>query len=179
MQPDSGDTRACGGFGLIEVLAVLLITAILVTWAVPSFRSAINRARVISNADRFVAALDGARSYAIRDDARVRLCPSVDGLRCAVHAGLGVGWIIVSESGGKPALIHAWAAPSGRVTAQFGAAMKSLDYGANGLPLLGSGALPMGHVNFCSGHQVRQIVLNATGRARVAIPAGACDDCSC
>lgn len=164
---------------MIEILVALSIAAILATLAVPSFRSLIDRTQVDSSANQFVAALDAARSYAVRNDASTKLCPSADGGSCASGQGLQAGWIVLDESGGAPVVVHAWPSPPTTVAANFGPKFDSLHYGPDGLPTLNSGALPIGHVNFCAGHQVRQVFVDATGRVRSETPTGSCDACGC
>ena len=82
------------GFTLIELLVAIAIAAILLTVAVPSFRTTIASNRLTSLTNDMVATLAQARSEAIKRGARVSLCPSTNGTTCAA-AGTNwdAGWI--------------------------------------------------------------------------------------
>jgi prepilin-type N-terminal cleavage/methylation domain-containing protein len=66
------------GFTLVEMLTVLTITAILVALAMPQFQSTIRSSRISSATNSIIAALDLARSEAIRRAGVVTVCRSVD-----------------------------------------------------------------------------------------------------
>ena len=66
------------GFTFVEMLVVLTISAILVAMAVPSFQGIIQSSRISSSANSFLAAVDLARSEAIRRNAVVTVCRSVN-----------------------------------------------------------------------------------------------------
>lgn len=70
------------GLTLIELLVTLSIAVILVTIAVPSFQDFFRRNRVDSAASDFMAALNYARSEAIRRGVNVSICKSANGTSC-------------------------------------------------------------------------------------------------
>jgi len=66
------------GFTLVEMLAVLTISAILVALALPSFRSIIRSSRISSSSNDLLASIDLARSEAIRRNVTVSICRSLN-----------------------------------------------------------------------------------------------------
>lgn len=66
------------GFTLIEMLVVITISAILVALAIPSFERASRSSQVSSAANALLAALDVARSEAIRRNVIVTVCRSLN-----------------------------------------------------------------------------------------------------
>ncbi|QDH69429.1 GspH/FimT family pseudopilin [Marilutibacter alkalisoli] len=82
MSPPASGVRA-GGFTLVELGVTLAVLAILVTIAAPNFQGMINHNRLVSGTNEFVAALQVAKSEAIRRNARVTLCPTTNGTSCS------------------------------------------------------------------------------------------------
>ena len=78
-----------GGFTLIELLVTISVLAILIVVAVPSFISVINSNRLAAQANDVVAALQLARSEAVRRNTAVTVCRSNDGSTCVTAAGQG------------------------------------------------------------------------------------------
>lgn len=66
------------GFTLIEMLVVMTISAILVAMAIPTFERMLRSSRVSSAANSLLAALDVARSEAIRRNVVVTVCRSLN-----------------------------------------------------------------------------------------------------
>jgi len=75
------NTKSHRGFTLIELIIVIALMAILISWAFPSLRQSIQSNQVIAQNNEFVAMLNYARSEAIRrnDDIEVHLNPSDNG----------------------------------------------------------------------------------------------------
>jgi type IV fimbrial biogenesis protein FimT len=106
--------RAAAGFTLIEAMVAIAIMVILMTIAVPSFRSASLNSQLRDSANSLAAAAYLARGEAIKRNAVVTLCMSANGSTCAASGGWEQGWIVVS---GAPLRVEK-AAPSGlRITA--------------------------------------------------------------
>jgi type IV fimbrial biogenesis protein FimT len=106
-----GSMRSCG-FTLVELLVVLTIAAILVAGAVPSLSWFIASSRAANAADTMVAAFERARSEAVRRNAVVSVCRTLDphaaepALRCSNAAGQGYaagdwasGWVMFEKRG--------------------------------------------------------------------------------
>lgn len=70
------------GYTLVELLVVITIIGIVSAIAFPSFREMINANRLTGAANELVASLQIARAEAIRRNARVVICPSINGTAC-------------------------------------------------------------------------------------------------
>lgn len=88
--------RRVRGFTLVELMVTLMVLAILLGIAVPSFRDAALSSRLSGYANDLVASVQVARSEAIKRNLTVTLCASVDGSTCAAGVGWEVGWIILA-----------------------------------------------------------------------------------
>jgi prepilin-type N-terminal cleavage/methylation domain-containing protein len=100
------------GFTLIEALVVLTISAILVALAIPSFQGIIRSSRISGASNSFMAAVDLARSEAIRRATTVTVCRSVNpeavNADCSDAAANGYaandwasGWITFAKAAGN------------------------------------------------------------------------------
>lgn len=81
------------GFTILELMAIVAITAILLTIGLPSFQTMIFNNRITSQLNLFSSSLALARSEAAKVNERVVVCPSLDGLDCDVGEDFDVGWI--------------------------------------------------------------------------------------
>lgn len=87
------------GFTLIELMITLIIAAILVTVAIPSFNTTIQNNRVTTQINDFVSTLNLARTEAIKRGARVTVCKSADASNCNTSStGWEQGWIVFVDS---------------------------------------------------------------------------------
>jgi len=86
------------GFTLIELMVAIMVLAILLGVAVPSFRDAALSSRLTAYANDLVASAQIARSEAIKRNSIVTLCASKNGTSCGVDAGAGweAGWIVLA-----------------------------------------------------------------------------------
>jgi type IV fimbrial biogenesis protein FimT len=75
------------GFSLIELMITLFIAAILMAYAVPSFRGMTNSNRIITQSNDIVAALNLARSEAITRNATITFCRAGTPADTACSAG--------------------------------------------------------------------------------------------
>src|SRR5690554_54374 len=76
------------GFTLIELLVTLVVLAIVVTVAVPSFQDIIRNNRVSTETNSFVSALQLARSEAVKQGAEVSLTANI------VNQGFASGYCV-------------------------------------------------------------------------------------
>jgi type IV fimbrial biogenesis protein FimT len=88
------------GFTLTELMVVIGVLAILLAIAAPSFTGVINSNRLATQANEVVASLQLARSEAIRRNARVIVCRSIDGTACVTASGQGE-WITFIDADGS------------------------------------------------------------------------------
>lgn len=116
-------TFASPGFTLIELMVTITVMSVLLMIAVPSFSDAVLGMKLNSHANNLVASVHTARSEAIKRNAAITLCASVDGATCAASGGWEQGWIVMcntsdnvtcNASGADTIVIkHQSAAPSG------------------------------------------------------------------
>jgi type IV fimbrial biogenesis protein FimT len=84
-----------GGATLIELMATVGVVAILSVIAVPNFSSIHRNAVRTTTLNDLVRAIFLARSEAIKRNAVVSICPSVDGIRCdSTLPNWNGGWIV-------------------------------------------------------------------------------------
>lgn len=86
------------GFTLIELMVVIIIAAILLTIAVPSFSSLIKRNNVDSLQSKFSSALATARTEAASRNRIITICASNDA-QSACSDDWNNGWIIFEDGG--------------------------------------------------------------------------------
>lgn len=79
------------GFTLVELMVTISILAILLGIGVPSFRATIEGNRITTVANDMVAALQFARSEAVKRGANVTLCSSSDQRSCS--GAWANGWV--------------------------------------------------------------------------------------
>ncbi|WP_444906467.1 GspH/FimT family pseudopilin [Microbulbifer sp. SSSA008] len=105
-----------GGFTLIEMMVSLVVLALLVGIAVPSFTDMINNNRSVALAEDFAGALNYTRAEAIRRGGRVSICASTDGASCGAADTWDQGWIVfvdgaATDNAGAPIItqvLRAW-----------------------------------------------------------------------
>lgn len=82
------------GFTLLELVAVIVIAAVMVTMAVPSLVTFVKSNRMTTQINDFVASTNIARIEATKRGQRVVLCKSSDGNTCSTTTtGWEQGWI--------------------------------------------------------------------------------------
>jgi type IV fimbrial biogenesis protein FimT len=85
-------------FTMIELMTVLALIAILAAMAAPSFNEIIKSNRLTSQVNDFIAAINLARSEAIKRNQNVILCRSADGTSCAASGGWEQGWMVFADA---------------------------------------------------------------------------------
>ena len=85
------------GWTLIELMLVTTLIAVLGAVAAPALGDAIARQRVLGAGNEFVGALHYARAAAVSAGARVIVCPSTDGTRCAPDTRWDGGWLMAVD----------------------------------------------------------------------------------
>ncbi len=90
------------GFTLIELLVTVVCVAILLSVAVPAFRSFVQNDRLMADANSLVYSLNLARAEAIKQDVGggVTVCASANQTTCG--GTWTQGWIVLSAAGGAP-----------------------------------------------------------------------------
>ena len=88
-------TRPADGFTLVELMVTLSVMAVLASIALPSFQGTIRLNRVSTENNEFIAALNLARSEAIKARSISEMCASADGVTCGTDWSLG--WMVWSD----------------------------------------------------------------------------------
>lgn len=166
------------GLTLVELVTTLAIAVAVLAIGVPSFRRAIESRQL----DRAVMALFSnlslARSEAIKRNAPVVLCKSADGRACSGDGGWEQGWITFHDpnnnaalDAGEAVIQQADAVGAGvRFSGNLQVA-RYISFSGLGAPRTVGGAFQAGTLTAChdkaGGRAGRQVVLSATGRARL------------
>jgi len=87
------------GFTLMELMISLIVLAILLAVAMPSFQQFTSNNRVTTTQNDLVAAINLARSEAVRRSTAVTICSSTDGLSCGASTDWPSGWIVFRNPG--------------------------------------------------------------------------------
>jgi len=167
------------GVTLIELLVTLSIAVILMTIAVPGFQDFFRRNRVEGAASNLVAALNYARSEAIRRGVRVTVCgssnPQAATPDCVANAW-SAGWIVFVD-GVDPRGARNNGDEVLRIQALSDLSITAGGNIAKAVTFLASGR-PHGVANdtfvVCAGGVRRHVILNAAGRVRAENATGAC-----
>ena len=93
------------GFTIIELMVTLLVVAIMLTIAIPAFRSLILNNRLTTSADSLVNALNYTRSLALTNNSSVKICPfnSANSIVCGNN--WSSGWIVVTQPASGTAVL--------------------------------------------------------------------------
>ena len=84
------------GLSMLELIIVLMLTGIVINYAVPSYQNLIQQQQIRMSMDSFVTSLELARNTSISRNQQVMLCPSIDGLICHGEK-FEYGWILFSD----------------------------------------------------------------------------------
>jgi type IV fimbrial biogenesis protein FimT len=174
-RPQAFQTGLPAGFSLVELLIVLGIASILLTMAVPSFRTLIQNQQVTTAVNDFFAAINLARSEAIKRGARVHLA-AMD-----PQSNWQNGWVVFVDNNdngerdqGDETIFERGPLSAGiTITPGFsGSVLKYLTFNGTGRPRTDSNVQAMGSFSFKMDGDTRKIVyLNFLGRPRVCAPA--------
>ena len=164
-----GSDAAARGFTLIEMLITLVVAAILLGLAIPSYNDAVLGSRVSNLANDLIASIQLARGEAIKRNAPVTLCRSANGTTCAVAGSWEQGWIVAQ---GATVFQYQQPAPTGfKVVAAGGAGtltFQPIGIGATAATFKVCRESPVGK-------QERLVNVSATGMAYVTTTeAGVC-----
>ena len=174
--------HAARGLTLLELMTALAIGSAFLVVAVPSYRAWVADLEVRDRIEALVVTMGLARAEAIKRQARVALCPSPDGARCAPGGRWEDGWIVFADAnddGERDAdeavlLVEPRSRPGitirgNRPVSQY------VSWTSYGHARTTSGALQMGTLTVCRpGQRAVEIVLASAGRVRVDRTRTAC-----
>lgn len=162
------------GFTLIEMMVTVAVAAILMSVGVPSFQQLIQSNRVTTQTNEFVAALNLARSEAIKRGSRITVCKSSTSTSCAASGGWQQGWIIfmdnnnnASADDGTGSILRVYGALSDVTLTGNTHVASYVSYVASGSTQLAGGGFQAGTLTLCPGSGAtkgRTLVLSRTGR---------------
>lgn len=177
--------RAQSGFTLIEIFISVLVAAILLALAAPSFTEFTKNKRLTTQANEFVSSLALARSEALKRVSRVTVCRSSNGSTCATSGGWQQGYIVFNDknNNGQPnpntsnpdinEPIFKVVSPLTNGMTLNGSSNVSayISYVSSGQSKMLSGAFQSGTLLLCddrgAGDHAKTISISVTGRVRV------------
>ena len=84
------------GFTLLELIIVMALVAVVMTFAIPAMQTFTQNDRLTSNINLFIGHLAYARSEAVTRSQQIVVCASNDGVSCS--GGWTDGWIIFVDA---------------------------------------------------------------------------------
>lgn len=170
------------GFTLVELMVTLSVMAILLAIAAPSFRDTMNSNRAATQANELIAALNLARSEAVKRGTSVTVCQCADPNAatpiCSTSAGWQNGWLVFSDGStlgsvdtGDTRLRVAQPASGGFTLTADSNYSNYVTYQPNGSSV-GNGGGNTGNLSLCISGYRRVINIGSTGRINVS--AGSC-----
>ena len=160
------------GLTLIELMATLVVVAILATVGVPSFQNLMKDNRRTTQINELVSAMNLARSEATKGNGAVAFCPSTDGATCG-GGTFDAGWIVfINLDGDSPPAVdggerilrtHSGTTGSGTSLRATGGFTTGMNFLASGRPDT------FGDITYCDDRgagQARNVMLNLVGVVR-------------
>lgn len=160
------------GFSFVEMMAVLVIVALLAAITVPSFNGILVSTTMTAQANDFARMISFVRSEAIKRNSRVTLCRSDNGTTCATR---GVnewekGYIVFTDAGttqgniepSETILLTSPASP-GNSTLRITQNYSYISFSKNGRSNIAAGALWKLCPQESTKRHGRQISVSATG----------------
>ncbi len=172
-------------FTLIELLVTVCVLGVLLSLAVPSFRSQIVNNRSVSNAEELADALKYARAEAMKTSNTITLCP-LDNKDSATEADdvcgsdWSKGWLVVRDTAAAvadapvvangDAILRRWATTGTKMQYNFTPARTFVRFAALGVLSRDKGtsnAVIRAHFEKCKGNAARTITVGLSGMIRV------------
>jgi type IV fimbrial biogenesis protein FimT len=167
------------GFTLIELLVTLAVATLLISIAVPNFKTTIQNGRLVTVANDLLGALVLARSQAVTTAKRVTVCSSnTDQSACSNSTAWANGWIICQETDttttdctNGATILRVHEAINGANTLTNGSNLKSITFTSTGALTTGTGL----YFDACDSRGAsfgRAIYVYPSGQAKVSPTVG-------
>lgn len=177
--------RSNRGFTLVELMLTVIVLAIVVGLAVPSFQALIMNNRITSQVNEITSLISYARSEASKlPDATLTVCPSTDGSSCVNSAAWEGGWIVMRDTDGDRILdagdgdeiLRVFQGLRGGNTLRVSGLSSSggtyIQFAGNGYPVPESlGASAVGTLSICDSRgadEAKAVVVSVSGQTRLA-----------
>lgn len=161
------------GFTLVELMVTVAVAAVLLAVAVPSFTQMIVSGRLTTQSNDMLAAINLARSEAIKRNASVTLCrAAANATTCATTAGVWQNWIVRTATGTvvREGTINTF---NGTLVVRSTLVTDQVIFGPDGLARTGTGVVADHTITVCSTRMternVREVVLGAGSRMSTRI----------
>ncbi len=165
------------GFTLIEPMITIVILAIVMLLAVPSFTSTIRNNSIANMSNNMVASLNYARSEAIKRGVPVSVCATADSNYTSCGSSWNLGWMIFVNPTGGSTLSNTATAPTLKVekitdqsaTISASPSVGIATYTSSGFPATNTGNVTLTIKSTgCTADAGRQINISVTGRPVVS-----------
>jgi type IV fimbrial biogenesis protein FimT len=94
--------KAIAGFTLVEMMVVIIIMAVMLAWALPTYKQLITNYRMSDELSQINADVELARSTAVRTGSYVTICPSLAPTSstpaCSGANEWNTGWIVFTDN---------------------------------------------------------------------------------
>ncbi len=163
------------GLSIVELMITLGVATILMSVAVPSFRTISMNSKQASTVNELVAGMHLARNTAITLNARVGVCASGNGQSCQV-VGWNEGWIAFhdvdnNQNRSVDETILATGSEVNSITIDSSQFPNSLSYRPNGRVMNGSVAVNTGEFALCDqrgSDHAKVVILGISGRPQLS-----------
>ena len=172
--------RPTRGFTLLELIVVLVIVAMVLAFALPSFRTLILNRRINGLTESLFNSLSYARNQALSNDEAVTVCPYSAPSSTTCGTNWSAGWIVVKQpSSGTSSVVNT------TTLSATGPTLKATTYGGttsvtqitfNGRGLLNTAQVLLTACDSRGSTQARSILIYATGFVQTSSTPGTAAD---
>ncbi len=160
------------GMTIIEVMIVLLISSIILGYAVPAFTEIIRGNSSANFANNFIGDVQLARLEAIKRSTPVSVCPASDNNldACGSNSDWRTGWLIFVDSDGDGALAASTDLIKVHEITEDNMSISTVNavitFSEEGFASAGSGTFTI-QATGCTGEHAKSVTLTAVGRTSV------------
>lgn len=156
------------GFSLIELLTVIALIGIAAGLAVPSYRSAVINNRLAATSNDMVAALNLARSEAVKTGSTITVR--------ADAAGWSHGWVVVAPSrvtGQAETVLQSYTVAEGMSVASSLADSTTLEFNPRGWNTTAASVFTIARQDATTNDEYRRcLIIRSAGSPRISKPKG-------